>query len=223
MSNTEKKPVIRVIKKPDGVPAKTATRRETPIAGFEIMGGIIAYDPDMSPATNRQLGCLVMASLGFSNRQIGKSLFISENTVKTHIGNGAEREHIDNQRSTFARHFFDTGVFRLVRPAESLRLSPTKRKIANLASLGKSNDEIATDTTGDPERVGVHLRNITRRTGLHGREQIIIGALVSQEIGDYALHAINLSSPDTWAPDGGLIIPEPRAATPQQEVVYARN
>lgn len=222
MSKMKKTPGVKIIRKPNGAPIETANNHATPVAGFEINGGVIAFDPDMSNVTDRQLGCLVMASFGFSNSEIGSNLFLTENTIKTTVANGAEKEGIENQRATFARHFFDTGVFRLVKPGQSLRLTEIRRQIIKLASLGKTNNEIATDIHRDPETIKTTLSAISRRTGLRGREQMIVGALVSREIGDYPLYDINLSQPTSWTENGGLIVPEPRVPTPQ-EAIHERN
>ena len=52
---------------------------------YEIEGTIPAHVRDRFGLTDRVAGIIELAAQGLSNAQIGRRLFISENTVKTHI------------------------------------------------------------------------------------------------------------------------------------------
>jgi DNA-binding CsgD family transcriptional regulator len=223
MSTSESGNAIKIIRKPAGVPVRTAAGHKTSIAGFEIGGGKLGFDPDMGNFTDVELGCFMLASFGLNSKVIGSKLYISEHTVKTNFRRATGREHIPNQRAGFARHFLDKGIFRLIEPAESLCLSAREYEVVEEISHGKTNGEVA-ETLGIAENtIKSHVARISARGPWRGREQISLLALAAQDIGPYALQAINLASPDSWTPEGGLIVPEPIVPMPRQEMIHERN
>jgi DNA-binding CsgD family transcriptional regulator len=213
---------IKIMEKPAGVPLRTANGHETPIAGFEVGTGLIAYDPDMAKTTDRRLGCMVLASFGLSNSRIASNLFLTANTVKTHLVGGSSNEGIPNHRAQFSRHFFDSGIFRLLKPGE-IDLRPAERKVVKQVYEDKTNEQIGKTLYLAAETVKVHVQNIGKRTGWQGREQIMLAAIVSREVGNYPIYNIDLSESTSWTPEGGLIVPEPIVPTPRQEMIHERN
>lgn len=79
-------------------------------SGSENSADAVA-DSGVSP---RELEILEQLTMGFSNKQIADTLFISENTVKTHLRRIMEKLHLEN-RSQAAVYAIEKG---LVRPRE---------------------------------------------------------------------------------------------------------
>ena len=55
---------------------------------------------ELSALTRRELDVLREMSSGASNREIAQRLFISENTVKNHVGNILAKLNLQNRRET---------------------------------------------------------------------------------------------------------------------------
>ncbi len=88
---------------------RAVMRNETPIAPAvagrllsEIQTGTVQRDsssapPDGPPITRRELEILRLVAEGLSNRQIGRTLSITEGTVKNHVHNALEKLQMDNR------------------------------------------------------------------------------------------------------------------------------
>src|SRR5674476_936708 len=53
--------------------------------------------PEGPPVTRRELEILQLVAEGMSNKEIGKSLSITEGTVKNHVHNALEKLHMENR------------------------------------------------------------------------------------------------------------------------------
>ena len=88
---------------------RSVMRNETPlspaIAGrllSEIQNGATRRtsspaSPEGPPVTRRELEILQLVAEGMSNKEIGKSLSITESTVKNHVHNALEKLHMENR------------------------------------------------------------------------------------------------------------------------------
>src|SRR5450759_3085247 len=88
---------------------RSVMRNETPlspaIAGrllSEIQNGATRRtsspaQPEGPPVTRRELEILQLVAEGMSNKEIGKSLSITEGTVKNHVHNALEKLHMENR------------------------------------------------------------------------------------------------------------------------------
>ena len=88
---------------------RSVMRNETPlspaIAGrllSEIQNGATRRTsspapPEGPPVTRRELEILQLVAEGMSNKEIGKSLSITEGTVKNHVHNALEKLHMENR------------------------------------------------------------------------------------------------------------------------------
>lgn len=214
---------IKVIKKPQGVSRETPQGHITSIAGFQIGTGEVAFDPDAGSFTDRELSCIMLASFGMGNAEIGQKLIMSSHTVKTHLKRSVDNRGMVGQRAGYARRLFDLGIFKLTKPGESLYLTDAEHRVMEEVSTGKTNIEAGTVIGIAPSTVKSHIGRVTTRANVQGREQASLRALVAQDIGRQALYGIDLSSPDSWTPQGGLIVPEPEIPVPRGEMIYERN
>ncbi|MCE7933136.1 MAG: hypothetical protein DYG96_00940 [Chlorobi bacterium CHB2] len=60
-------------------------------------------DGEIIPLTNRELEILQLMAQGFSNREIGERLYVSVNTIKTHIANLLDKLEASNRVEAIAR------------------------------------------------------------------------------------------------------------------------
>lgn len=60
-------------------------------------------DGEVIPLTNRELEILQLMAQGFSNREIGERLYVSMNTIKTHIANLLDKLEASNRIEAIAR------------------------------------------------------------------------------------------------------------------------
>ena len=88
---------------------RSVMRNETPISPAiagrllsEIQNGVTKRassptPPEGPPVTRRELEILQLVAEGMSNKEIGKSLSITEGTVKNHVHNALEKLHMENR------------------------------------------------------------------------------------------------------------------------------
>lgn len=93
------------------------------------------HDPAWPQLTPRQRQAVHWALRGLSNKQIGRRLGISPETVKTHLHNAFEREGIDGRRGLLAGHLPKSPLRVPIDPAprwssalEALRGEPANRR-----------------------------------------------------------------------------------------------
>ncbi len=92
-----------------------ATKLLTEFQGLEAEGkreAIQETEPNLSP---REGEVLQLVAQGATNKQIADSLFISENTVKTHLRNIMEKLHLAN-RSQAAAYAVEKGLVKYKEP-----------------------------------------------------------------------------------------------------------
>ena len=74
--------------------------------GLEIPAGAAAADRgdgEIIPLTNRELEILALMAQGLSNRQIAEKIYVSPNTVKTHVANLMDKLESGNRVEALAR------------------------------------------------------------------------------------------------------------------------
>lgn len=76
---------IRAVHRGDAVIAPSTTRRLLDHVAAELPGGSTGDDP-LRALTEREREVLMLLARGLSNSEIGKALFLSEATIKTHVG-----------------------------------------------------------------------------------------------------------------------------------------
>jgi len=93
---------------------RSVMRNETPISPAiagrllrEIQNGATQRSsspaqPEGPPVTRRELEILQLVAEGMSNKEIGKSLSITEGTVKNHVHNALEKLHMENRMQATA-------------------------------------------------------------------------------------------------------------------------
>ncbi|WP_028643707.1 LuxR C-terminal-related transcriptional regulator [Nocardioides sp. URHA0020] len=84
---------------PFAAPAASALsglRRAYPGAGRHRAGGLVPDDP-RAPLTARELDVLEQLSLGGGNADLARALFVSENTVKTHLASIYRKLEVDRR------------------------------------------------------------------------------------------------------------------------------
>jgi LuxR family maltose regulon positive regulatory protein len=77
----------------------TACGVDAPIAATQQERG----DGEIIPLTNRELEILQLMAQGFSNREIGERLYVSMNTIKTHIANLLDKLEAGNRIEAITR------------------------------------------------------------------------------------------------------------------------
>jgi DNA-binding NarL/FixJ family response regulator len=76
---------VRTVADGQGLVAPRVTRRL--IAEFARSSPPLPAPPELGELTNRELVILGLLARGLSNAEIGRELFVSPSTVKTHVGN----------------------------------------------------------------------------------------------------------------------------------------
>lgn len=151
--------------------------------------GKIAVDTQASPFDERMTHVALFAALGLTNQEIMPHLKpATEATIKTDItfilsSLGTET------RCGIARHLFEEGVFVRAAAAKHVAIQPADDNILDLISYGKTNSEVS-DLLERPEsNIKKRLVHITEKSLWRGREQIVLAALLSGEIGNFPLVA----------------------------------
>jgi DNA-binding NarL/FixJ family response regulator len=105
------------------------------VAPDEFVGAIVAAargdafvavgltDPGDSDLTDRELAVVEAVARGLSNKEIGRELWITEQTVKFHLGNIFRKLDVAN-RTEAARVAFDRGLGRAGGPAPGSERTP---------------------------------------------------------------------------------------------------
>lgn len=151
-----------------------------PISGIRFGEGLIVIDNEAALLHRRRMFCMVLASAGLRNMQIARFACNSENTIKTHISQALSLLPITS-RMGFAPYSRDVGVYKVVRKAEPLGLSPTDSAILDQLSMGKNHQTIANDLDVSIDKVNRGLADMKERTGLTENEELILGGLMSGE------------------------------------------
>ncbi|HZC27630.1 MAG TPA: response regulator transcription factor [Actinopolymorphaceae bacterium] len=78
---------IRIVARGEAVVAPTVTRRLLDRFAANLPLGGSRVEPVLNRLTEREQGVLRLMSRGMSNAEIARELYVSETTVKTHVGN----------------------------------------------------------------------------------------------------------------------------------------
>jgi DNA-binding NarL/FixJ family response regulator len=78
---------IRIVARGDAVVAPTVTRRLLDKFAENIVPGDKQSEALLGRLTDREQGVLRLMSRGMSNAEIAQELYVSETTIKTHVGN----------------------------------------------------------------------------------------------------------------------------------------
>jgi DNA-binding CsgD family transcriptional regulator len=131
-------------------------------------------------------------SLGYSTEQIAGALFLSAEATKSR----ALRLHKavgSIGKSAYAKYLFETGVY-VANTAEPvlLDLAPRQREIIDHASYGEGYKQIADELSISPLTVKSQILKATARTGWVGRNELILAAFASGDIGEYAAQSAEI-------------------------------
>lgn len=148
------------------------------------IGSIAVCGPADAPTGQREK-CAVLASLGLSNGEIGAALYLSEDTIKTHLRRAFATYDITN-RANIALTFFNNGLYQVINDGPGLELSDTEWLIVDLITKGMENVEIGTALDLSPLTVKSHIARIAKKNSIRGREEIALRALIGNQI-DYNL------------------------------------
>lgn len=119
--------------------------------------------------SERERQVAVLAAEGFSNRVIGKSLFLSERTVQSHISRVLAAFGIGSRSALPSL----VAAERLGRPQEDLAaLTPRQWAVAELVADGTPNRVIALQLSISVKTVEKHVGEILGRWGLSSRTAI---------------------------------------------------
>jgi DNA-binding NarL/FixJ family response regulator len=86
---------VRLVKSGDALLAPSITRRL--IERYATRGGPSTLQRDIESLTEREAGVLRLMARGLANQEIGRELFVSEATVKTHIAHIFDKLGVNNR------------------------------------------------------------------------------------------------------------------------------
>lgn len=156
------------------VPDSLETEPEIPaeardqIAGLAIELALCAIGPPLpkfSPPKERQTQCIELASLGFANGEIARGLFISHQTVKSHLREAYENVGARNINNAIYR-FFEEGVLQPRKGGYSSKakdLSAGELLSLKQVARGLSNPEMAEERGIGVETIKSQMRAVLKK------------------------------------------------------------
>lgn len=152
------------------------------IRHFKFGTALICVDSPLGQPTPQPHKCAILASLGLSNYEIQHKLYITEDTVKSHLKTFFSAHNLSS-RAHLTSYFLATKYFVVEHYGDPLEATEREQEIIGYISQGLGNADIATKTGLAEDTVKSHTRKISRKTGLHGREKITLAALTSRPKG----------------------------------------
>jgi len=157
------------------------------IQEIEFGKGKIVVDDANSPFTNAEFPMVVLATLGFTAKDTAYLTNKAESTVATQLKAAMQgiREDSSAQIRTktgLARYCFMNQIYYRDEPGARLYLSPSEARVVKHLSYGENSKSIGTSLGLSSSTVDAHVKNVSKRSGLHGREQVVLAAFLSGEI-----------------------------------------
>ncbi len=106
---------IRAVHSGDAVVAPSTTRRLIDRFAPMLPAGAAATPPELSDLTERERQVLILVAQGLSNSELAKRLFVSEATVKTHVGRILAKLGL-RDRVQAVVYAYENGLVRVGRP-----------------------------------------------------------------------------------------------------------
>lgn len=126
--------------------------------------------------------CAILASLGFSNKQIASQLYLSEDTIKTHVRRFMSNSGMTKRaRSAIAPFMIDSGYYTVEKAGSRPCYSTRQRQIADLLISEPDNAAIGKKLNLSEDTVKTHLSRMFALTGTTSRAQIILIDLLSKK------------------------------------------
>lgn len=172
------------------------------ITGIAIGKNRIDVDLEASELDTLDLAHVAfLGSLGFSTEEMAETLFISSEGAKSRVRRLHRAAGVVG-KSAYAKYLFETGVFIVdTAQTEPLNLAPRQREITAHASLGETNRQIGDALHISSLTVKSQLLKASNRTGWIGREELILAAFASGDIGEYAARSAEILAQATHIED----------------------
>ena len=153
--------------------------RAAQMLSFQVGSAEVSVHADNHTIPIRQASCLMLASLGLDNSEIGKRVGNSKLTVKAHLAAGFHQLQVVG-RSALALSFIHHGIYQIDKLGEPLLLTPQQAAAVEAAADGSNNDEIAALLHIASDTVKVHLARARKVNHEVRREGLILRNLVSR-------------------------------------------
>lgn len=163
------------------------------ITGITVGNNKVSVDLEASELESMDLAHVAfLGSLGFTTKEMAKTLFLGSEAIKSRATRLHQTAGLIG-KSAYARYLFETGVFVVdAAQPEPLDLALRQREITEHASFGETNKEIGDALHISDLTVKSQLLKAGRRTGWIGREELILAAFASGDIGEYAARSAEI-------------------------------
>lgn len=150
---------------------------------FDFDGSTVNINSPREQPIAQSTKCAILASLGLSNKELGDFLYITEDTVKTHIRQFYEAHCIDS-RVGLAKFFFTNGFFNVhsETEVELPDYNTREQEILLLLADGMSNREIGSSLFLAEDTVKTYLRSSMTKSRLRTREKLALSLFIRGQI-----------------------------------------
>ena len=135
--------------------------------GISYLGGVAVFSPESTLLTLREKQCASLSMIGDSNHAIGRELFLSEDTVKTHFRRIFKKLDVESRAGLLDRCLDqEVGVMVLASVAAPDRIplfSRREKETITEVAKGKSNNALAEEIVLPPMTVKSHMARIWRK------------------------------------------------------------
>jgi len=163
---------------------------QSDITAFVFGDARVQVNRESWDVMSHQSTCAVLATLGMTSIEMARKTEKSEYAVKKSL-----RKVLDSfqaksrKRSIMAAIMFDRDIYKIARNGTPLDISPAETDVVNLMDQELTNRGIAKKLGKSESTVRDQIVSIGEKTGWRSREIIVLAALLSGQIGNYALEA----------------------------------